>query len=89
MKLICTDGRFLEYEFPHSEDIHQGWLQQLLHRHVRPDGTLDCLCLDFCGAYVPLHNEQEMRLASALLVAYHNRHGREYPQVCSLLRVCT
>lgn len=82
MKLIATDGRFSEYQFPDGEPLQAALLERLLARHARADGSVHALCLDFAGQYVPIVCAAELRLASALVCAHHNAHG--FPRECTV-----
>jgi hypothetical protein len=46
-------------------------IEHTIRQHVREDGTINTLCLDFGGAYVPLAHVDEVRLAAELLAAHH------------------
>ena len=70
MKIVCTSGVFHDYTFPDDEPLHQEQMFALLSRHVKPDGNIDDLCLDFCGRYVPIAHQSELRLVCGLVVAY-------------------
>jgi len=70
MRVICTDGRFYEYDFPEDVPIDAEHVHAMLSRHVKPDGRIDDLCLDFSGSYLPIAHTGELRLVSALVVAY-------------------
>jgi|AntRauMFilla1563_2_1112583.scaffolds.fasta_scaffold01358_6 hypothetical protein len=70
MRVICTDGRFYEYDFPEDVRIDAEHVHAMLSRHVKPDGRIDDLCLDFSGSYLPIAHAGELRLVSALVVAY-------------------
>jgi len=70
MRVICTDGRFYEYNFPEDVRVDADHVHTLLSRHVKPDGRIDDLCLDFSGSYLPISHVSELRLVSALVVAY-------------------
>jgi len=80
MRVICTDGRFYEYDFPEDVRIDADHVHTMLLRHVKPDGLIDDLCLDFSGSYVPINSVCELRLVSSLVVAYvlaDQRHMNE------------
>ena len=82
MKIVCTDGRFWDYKFPVEEKLDAALLEQMLAHHCKPDGKIDCLCLDFAGQYVALESKPELRLASALVVAWHNMPRPHDNRVC-------
>lgn len=44
--------------------------EALILSHAKADGSIQHLCLDFCGEFVPLSDTSEVRLASRLLSAY-------------------
>jgi len=82
MKIVCTDGRFWAYNFPAGEPLDAPLLQQMLAQHAKPDGNVDSLCLDFAGQYVALVSTHELRLASALVAAWHNMPRPHGHRVC-------
>lgn len=84
MKLVCTDGRFWDYHFPAGETLDTPLLQTQLRQHCKPDGSIDSLCLDFAGQYVSIMSEHELRLASALVVAWHNMPRPHDNRVCTV-----
>jgi hypothetical protein len=47
-------------------------VEQFLAKHVSADGSISKLSVDFCGSYIPLVCERDVRLVSCLLAAYHN-----------------
>jgi len=72
MQIVCTDGLFHQYDFPGGELVSHERVLALLERHIRADDTIECLCLDFCGRYVPISHRAELNLVCALVCAYHN-----------------
>jgi len=72
MKIVCTNGRFWEYVFPADVALDLEDLHKQMQHHVKPDGNVDCLCIDFAGKYHTLMHASELRLASVLAAAYHN-----------------
>ena len=70
MRVICTDGRFWEYDYPDDVRLDAARIEQMLAHHAKPDGCIDDLCLDFSGSYVPIAHVSELRLVSALVFAY-------------------
>jgi len=70
MRVICTDGRFFEYDYPDDVRLDAALIEQTLAFHAKPDGCIDHLCLDFSGSYVPIAHVSELRLVSALVRAY-------------------
>jgi len=54
MRVICTDGRFFEYDYPDDVRLDAALIEQTLAFHAKPDGCIDHLCLDFSGSYVPI-----------------------------------
>lgn len=87
MKVVCTDGRFWDYQFPADEKLDPELLAVQLQQHCKPQGDVDCLCLDFAGQYVPIMSGHELRLASALVAAWHNMPRPHDNRVCSVLYI--
>jgi hypothetical protein len=87
MKIVCTDGRFWEYVFPADVRLDPAGVQAQLQQHVKIDGSVDCLCLDFAGSYHPLMHANELRLASVLAAAYHNIREAAMAEQASACRV--
>ena len=83
MRVICTDGHFYEYDFPEDVRVDADHVHTLLSRHVKPDGRIDDLCLDFSGSYLPIMHVSELRLVSALAVAYIMAGQRQMHEVCA------
>lgn len=66
-------GRFRHLPLPATSGcMHQVDVETLLRQNMHTDGTISSLCLDFCGSYVALQHEDEIRLAARLLCTYHN-----------------
>lgn len=83
MKIVCTDGRFYEYVFPADVAVSAESVCAMMSRHVKEDGSIDCLCLDFAGSYLPLLRVEELRLASVLAATWHNIREAEMHQQAS------
>ena len=81
MKIVSTDGYFHAYDFPLDVVVAPGRIMALLARHIKPDGSIDDLCLDFCGSYVPIAHESELRLVCALVGTYANTHEARFNEV--------
>jgi len=80
MRLIDTTwGR--PVRLPGTTCVTEAFVRDLLQAHVWADGSVSTLCLDFAGEYVPLADEAELRLAAAMLCAYHNSVVRENVEV--------
>jgi len=69
---------------PGTTCVTEAFVAGLLQVHVRADGTVETLCLDFAGENVPLFDAAELRLAAALLCAYHNSLVRQNIEVRDL-----
>lgn len=66
-------GRFRHLPLPAtSASLHAVDVETLIRQNIHADGTINSLCLDFCGSYVALQHEDEIRLAARLLCTYHN-----------------
>lgn len=66
-------GRFRHLPLPAtSASLHAVDVETLIRQNIHADGTISSLCLDFCGSYVALQHEDEIRLAARLLCTYHN-----------------
>jgi len=81
MKLVCTDGRFHEYDFPEDVVLSPERVMAMLEHHVKDDGNIDSLCLDFCGRYVPIAHRSELHIVCALVCAYANTHEARFNEV--------
>jgi len=47
-------------------------IEDAIRRSIKSHGSVDSLCLDFCGSFVPLVHEDELCLVARLLACYHN-----------------
>jgi len=73
MRLLCTStSPFHVLSVPENIACTPLDVAQLITPHVRANGYIGHLCLEFEGQYVPLVHEDEARLASELLAIYHN-----------------
>jgi len=81
MKVVCTNGFFHDYSFPCDEHLSHEQVHALLSRHVKDDGNIDDLCLDFCGRYVPISNQAELHLVCGLVVAYASSREAAFNEV--------
>jgi len=83
MRLIDT-GRGKLVMLPGTACVTEAFVAGLMQAHVRVDGTVETLCLDFAGESVPLCDAAELRLAAVLLCAYHNSLVRQNIEVRKL-----
>ena len=82
MQIVSTDGRFHAYDFPAGELLSSAQVMATLERHVNEaDGTINSLCLDFCGSYVPIGHRSELHLVCALVCAYNNTAEARFNEV--------
>ena len=58
-------------------------IETCIRKNMNADGSINSLCLDFCGSYVPLIHENEVCLAARLLATYHNSLAPAGPAVHS------
>ena len=47
-------------------------VETMLQSFVSEDSTVDAICLDFCGEYIPVTHASELRIVSRLVAVYHN-----------------
>jgi len=82
MQILSNDGRFHAYGFPAGELLSSEQVMATLERHVNEaDGTINSLCLDFCGNYVPIGHRSELHLVCALVCAYNNTAEARFNEV--------
>lgn len=83
--LYHSEGLFRILPLPvasYSESAHsREGIESALRRHVRADGTIEGLCIDFAGEYIPLSHEQELPMLARMLAAY-GHHSNTSDQVC-------
>jgi hypothetical protein len=66
-------GRFRHLPLPQTSAVMQHVdVETLIRQNIHTDGSISSLCLDFCGSYITLQHEDEIRLAARLLCTYHN-----------------
>ena len=56
-------------------------IETMLEKHCLADGRIETLYIDFSGEYIPIANQDELRVLSALACAYHNSCVRSNIQV--------
>lgn len=66
---LCYCGK-APFRVLHPPSVLQDEFETLILSHANADGSIEHLCLDFCGEFVPLSDRSEARLASRLLSAY-------------------
>jgi hypothetical protein len=75
MQLLCyKKGKFHIVQLCADRDCLTNVtdLENCIRCHMHMDGCINALCIDFCGEYVPLVGEDDVRLAAALLCVHHN-----------------
>ena len=71
MRLLCTNtSPFRVLALPTDGTCTPDRVLALVAPHVRGNGYINSLCLEFEGQHVPLVHEDELRLVSALMATY-------------------
>ena len=67
-------GRFTKIDLRKNSNqrVSNAEVEECLRLNTNMDGSISKLSLDFCGSYISMTSEAEIRLAASLLCAYHN-----------------